>query len=165
MNEKLPAPCEAYGVRDCDTGLYAPSASGKGYRLIVNGPRSRATAKSAAMATPGHSAKSSTFPLRLAYSVNRGIPGFMGGASTVLTLVKEGDLWRVQIAWPSGTTHYYGKFGSEREASGWISRHRWLTERGVEGATIRRPWGSVSLRKSVVDVATSESSPEQQEKD
>jgi hypothetical protein len=118
-----------------------------------------------AMATPGHSAKSSTFPLRLAYSVNRGIPGFMGGASTVLTLVKEGDLWRVQIAWPSGTTHYFVKFGSEREASGWISRHRWLTERGVEGATIRRPWGSVSLRKSVVDVATSESSPEQQEKD
>ena len=78
----------------------------------------------------------------------------MGGASTVLTSVKEGDLWRVQIAWPSGTTHYFGKFGSEQEASGWISRHRWLTERGMEGAKIRRPWGSVSPRKPAVDVAT-----------
>jgi hypothetical protein len=78
----------------------------------------------------------------------------MGGASTVLTSVKEGDLWRVQIAWPSGTTHYFGKFGSEKEASGWISRHRWLTERGTESANFKRPWGSVSQRKLGVDVAT-----------
>jgi hypothetical protein len=78
----------------------------------------------------------------------------MGGGSTVLTSVKEGDLWCVQIAWPSGTTRYFGKFGSEREALGWIDRHRWLTERDTDGAKIKRPWGSVSQRKSAVDVAT-----------
>jgi hypothetical protein len=65
-------------------------------------------------------------------------------ASTVLALVKEGDLWRVQIEWPNGNTRYFGKFGSEQEAAGWISRHRSLTERGMEGAKINRPWGSVS---------------------
>ena len=93
----------------------------------------------------------------------------MGGASTVLTSVKKGDQWRVQIAWPSGTTKYFGKFGSEQEALGWISRHRWLTERDMEGAKINRPWGSVSRRKAVVDVATGqakagESAAEQQGK-
>ena len=94
----------------------------------------------------------------------------MSGASTILTSVKEGDLWRVQIAWPSGTTRYFGKFGSEREASGWISRHRWLTERAMEVAKINRPWGSLRPRKSAVDVATEQleggkSTPEQQEED
>ena len=91
----------------------------------------------------------------------------MGGASTVLTSVKEGDLWRVQIAWPSGTTHYYfGKFGSEQEATGWISRHRWLSERAVEDSKIKRPWGSVSGRNIMVDVATvQEPLPEQHGKD
>jgi len=93
----------------------------------------------------------------------------MGADSTVLTSVKVGDLWRVQIAWPNGTTKYFGKFGSEQEASGWISRHRWLTERGMEGAKIKRPWGSVSQRKFVVDVEAEqteggEPASEQQEK-
>jgi hypothetical protein len=93
----------------------------------------------------------------------------MGGPSTVLASVKVGDRWRVQIAWPSGTTKYFGKFGSEQEASGWINKHRWLTEPGMEGAKIRRPWGSVSQRKSVVDVAAEQSeggepASEQQEK-
>ena len=77
----------------------------------------------------------------------------MGGASTILTSVKKGDLWRVQIKWPSGTTKYFGKFGSEREASGWISRHRALTERAIEDTKINRPWGSVSGRKVVASVA------------
>ena len=78
----------------------------------------------------------------------------MGGASTVLTSVKEGDLWRVQIAWPSGTTKYFGKFGSEQEAAGWISRHRALTERADEDTKFNRPWGSVSGRKVLARVAT-----------
>ena len=78
----------------------------------------------------------------------------MGGVSTILTLIKVGDLWRVQIAWPNGTTRHFGKFDSEQAAAGWISRHRWLTERGMEGTKIQRPWGSVSRRKSIVNVAT-----------
>jgi hypothetical protein len=78
----------------------------------------------------------------------------MGGASTVLTSVKVGDHWRVQIAWPSGTTKYFGKFGSEREATGWISRHRWLSERAIKDTQINRAWGAVSGRKIMVDVAT-----------
>jgi hypothetical protein len=78
----------------------------------------------------------------------------MVGASTALTLVKVGDLWRVQITWPSGTTKYFGKFGSEQEALGWISRHRWLSERAVEDSKINRPWGSVSGRKVMADVST-----------
>ena len=76
----------------------------------------------------------------------------MGGASTVLTSVKVGDLWRVQIAWPSGTTKYFGKFGSEQEATGWINRHRWLTERAIKNTRINRPWGSVNGRKTAVGV-------------
>jgi len=78
----------------------------------------------------------------------------MGVASTVLTSIKEGDLWRVEIVWPNGTKRHFGKFGSEQEAEGWISTHRWLKERGMEGTEIYRPWGSVSRRRSVVDVAT-----------
>jgi hypothetical protein len=62
----------------------------------------------------------------------------MGGTSTVLTSVQKGDLWRVQIAWPNGTTKHFGKFGSEQEASEWISTHRWLTERVIEDTEIRR---------------------------
>jgi hypothetical protein len=90
--------------------------------------------------------------VRLATPVEGRNTEFMSGLGTVLASVKVGDRWRVQIAWPSGTTKYFGKFGSEQEASGWISRHRWLTEPGMEGA--KRPWGSVSGRKNVADVAT-----------
>lgn len=94
----------------------------------------------------------------------------MGGANTILTTVKKGNLWRVQIKWPSGTTKYFGKFGSEQEASGWISGHRALTERAIEDTKINRPWGSVSGRKVVARVATGqaegrEPAPEQPGKD
>jgi hypothetical protein len=78
----------------------------------------------------------------------------MGAARTALTSVQEGDLWRVQIAWANGTMRHFGKLGSEQEVAGWISRHRWLTERGMEGTKIYRPWGSVSGRKIVVDAPT-----------
>jgi hypothetical protein len=78
----------------------------------------------------------------------------MGGPSTVLTSVKKGDFWCAQISWPSGTTKYFGQFGSEQEATGWISRHRWLSERAIKDTKINRPWGSVSGRKAAVDVAT-----------
>ena len=92
--------------------------------------------------------------LRLASPVVGGILELMGGASTVLTSVRNGDLWRVQIEWPSGTTKCFGKFGSEQEATEWIGRHRWLTERAFKDTKINRPWGSVSGRKVVVDVLT-----------
>ncbi|MFZ1009089.1 MAG: hypothetical protein WAN65_19765 [Candidatus Sulfotelmatobacter sp.] len=75
----------------------------------------------------------------------------MGGASTVLTLVKVGDLCRVQIAWPNGTTKYFGSFGSEQEARKWIGAHGWLTKHVVEATKIHRPWGSVNRRKPMVD--------------
>jgi hypothetical protein len=70
----------------------------------------------------------------------------------------------VQINWPSGITRYFGNVGSEQEASGWISKRRGQTERGVEGAKINRSWGSVSGRKVVADVVTGPA-PEQQGKD
>jgi hypothetical protein len=72
----------------------------------------------------------------------------MGGAKTVLSSIKEGDLWRVEIVWPNGTKRHVGKFDSEQEAEEWISTHRWLTDRGMEGTEIYRPWGSVSRRRS-----------------
>jgi hypothetical protein len=47
------------------------------------------------------------------------MPHAMVEASTVLISVKEGYLWRVQIAWPNGAI-YFGKFGSELETRKWI---------------------------------------------
>jgi len=74
------------------------------------------------------------------------MPHAMGEASTVLISVKEGDLWRVQIAWPNGAINHFGKFGSELEARKWISTHRRLTEQVIDDRENRRPWGSVSRR-------------------
>jgi hypothetical protein len=74
------------------------------------------------------------------------MPHAMGEASTVLISVKEGDLWRLQIAWPNGAINHFGKFGSELEARKWISTHRRLTEKVIDDREIRRPWGSVSRR-------------------
>ena len=72
------------------------------------------------------------------------MPHAMGEVSTYLISVKDGDLWRVQIAWPNGAIKHFGKFGSELEARKWISTHRWLTEKVIDDSEIRRPWGSVS---------------------
>jgi hypothetical protein len=66
----------------------------------------------------------------------------MGGASTILTSINEGELWRVEIVWPNGTKRHFGKFGSKGETEGWISAHRWLTECSMEGTEIDRPSGS-----------------------
>jgi hypothetical protein len=74
------------------------------------------------------------------------MPHAMGEASTVLISVKEGDFWRVQIAWPNGAINYFAKFGSELEARKWITTHRGLTEKVIDDSEIRRPWGSVSRR-------------------
>lgn len=77
----------------------------------------------------------------------------MGEASTVLTSVQEGDLWRAQITWPNGTINYFGKFRSEPEAQGWIMAHLWLTEHVVEDTEIRRkPRKRVKRQMSAGDV-------------
>jgi hypothetical protein len=47
------------------------------------------------------------------------------GGRTVLLPVQEGDVWRVQIVWPNGQVHYFGRFASEKEAAEWISTHKW----------------------------------------
>jgi hypothetical protein len=31
----------------------------------------------------------------------------------------------VQIVWPNGQVHYFGRFASEKEAAEWISTHKW----------------------------------------
>jgi hypothetical protein len=56
-----------------------------------------------------------------------GIFGFMGTGRTVLFPVQEGEIWRVQIAWPNGALHYFGKFASKQDAIEWIAAHAWLT--------------------------------------
>jgi hypothetical protein len=44
----------------------------------------------------------------------------MGDGLTVLSPVQKGPIWRVRIAWPTGTVHHFGKFVSEKDASDWI---------------------------------------------
>ena len=49
-------------------------------------------------------------------------------SSVVLTSVAEAGYWRVKIAWPHKTPHYFGKFQSQAEAELWIAEHHWLTK-------------------------------------
>jgi hypothetical protein len=51
----------------------------------------------------------------------------VGTVSTVLLPVQAGNVWRVQIVRPNGTVHYFGRFASEKDATGWITAHAWLT--------------------------------------
>jgi len=53
-------------------------------------------------------------------------------SSVVLTPVTQSGYWRVKIAWPNKTPHYFGKFQSREEAEKWIEKHRWLTEQAQE---------------------------------
>jgi hypothetical protein len=50
----------------------------------------------------------------------------------VLTPVTQSRYWRVKIAWPNKTPHYFGKFQSREEAEKWIEKHRWLTEQAQD---------------------------------
>jgi hypothetical protein len=43
--------------------------------------------------------------------------------AALLSPVQEDDIWRVQIVWPNGAVHYFGKFTSERDATDWINAH------------------------------------------
>jgi len=47
---------------------------------------------------------------------------------TVLLPVYEGDFWRVQIVWPNGAVHHFGKFVFKEEAVDWIAAHSRLTK-------------------------------------
>jgi hypothetical protein len=51
----------------------------------------------------------------------------VSGASTILLAVQEGNIWRVQIVWPNGSVHYFGRFSSKKGAHEWIISHAWLT--------------------------------------
>lgn len=43
--------------------------------------------------------------------------------------MQVGAVWRVQIAWPNGSIHYFGAFASKASAVEWITTHAWLTVR------------------------------------
>jgi hypothetical protein len=48
--------------------------------------------------------------------------------SALLSPVKDRKNWRVQIVWPNGAVHYFGKFPSEKDAIDWINAHPRLTK-------------------------------------
>jgi hypothetical protein len=47
--------------------------------------------------------------------------------SAVLSPLRDGKIWRVQIVWPNRAVHHYGKFTSEQDAINWINAHPHLT--------------------------------------
>lgn len=53
-------------------------------------------------------------------------------SSVVLTPVTQAGYWRVKIAWPNKTPHYFGRFQSQAEAERWIAEHHWLIEQRQE---------------------------------
>jgi hypothetical protein len=63
----------------------------------------------------------------------------MGTERTVLSAVQEGEIWRVQIAWPLGRPHYFGKFDSKQDAIEWIAAHSWLTAPATDETTDNPP--------------------------
>jgi hypothetical protein len=48
--------------------------------------------------------------------------------AALLLPVQEGEIWRVQILWPNGAVHFFGRFTSERDAIVWINAHPRLTK-------------------------------------
>jgi hypothetical protein len=53
-------------------------------------------------------------------------------STVVLTPVAAAGHWRVKIAWPNKTPHFFGKFQTKAEAEKWIERHHWMTEQRQE---------------------------------
>src|SRR5262249_47745635 len=58
----------------------------------------------------------------------------MGARCTALLLVCEGEFWRVQIVWPNGTVHHFGKFPSKKDVVDWIGAHSRLTKPAEEAS-------------------------------
>ena len=56
----------------------------------------------------------------------------MVAVRTLLSPVRKGEIWRVQIVWPNGTVHHVGKFASEKEAAKWILARPRLTRPAKE---------------------------------
>ncbi len=50
----------------------------------------------------------------------------------VLTPVAEAGYWRVKLAWPNKTPHFFGKFQTKEEAEHWIAEHHWMTKQHQE---------------------------------
>jgi hypothetical protein len=52
-----------------------------------------------------------------------------GGKPDVTSLfaIEEGRDWRVQIVWPNGSVHYFGRFTSKKDTLNWVAAHQWLT--------------------------------------
>ena len=59
-------------------------------------------------------------------------------AAVLSPVVREGGIWRVQMVWPNGAVHYFGKFTSEKDAIDWINAHSQLTKPIAEN-TIDEP--------------------------
>jgi hypothetical protein len=51
----------------------------------------------------------------------------LASMAAMLSRVQDGDIWRVQIVWPNGAVHFFGKFPSEQDAIDWINAHPRLT--------------------------------------
>jgi hypothetical protein len=60
----------------------------------------------------------------------------MGDVRTQLLPMQEGEIWRVQIVWPNGAVHYFGKFASKKDAVEWINAHARLTEPVADNRTV-----------------------------
>ena len=58
----------------------------------------------------------------------------MEHARTLLSPVQKNGIWRVQIVWPNGAVHFFGKFTSKKNAIAWINAHPNLTEPVAENA-------------------------------
>ena len=52
--------------------------------------------------------------------------------TATLTAVAQSGYWRVKIAWPNKTPHFFGKFQTKKEAEQWIAGHHWMTEQRQE---------------------------------
>ena len=63
------------------------------------------------------------------------------GDRTELGAVERDGRWAVKIAWPNGTSHHFGKFRSEAEATFWIAQHRWMTTTTIKDRALLRRRG------------------------
>ena len=56
----------------------------------------------------------------------------MVAVRTLLSPVRKGEIWRVQIVWPNGMVRHVGQFASEKEAAKWILARPRLTRPAKE---------------------------------